>query len=139
MHRASFLLLAATISLVLCSTRQSAEAGPVTLGLEAYDALASVAPPAVEESSSSVVAQEEPVEVRLHAPVQDGLLPAGSMTGSSSATVSAGAVGGPAMPTPATEFEPSLAGLDTLPGDWIFIPPRFLDGVFRPPRMVVSL
>ncbi len=137
MSRASFLLLAATISLVLCSARQSAEAGPVTLGLEAYDELASVTPQA-EESGSSVV-NDDPVEVQPPPAVQDGILAGGSMTGSPSSTVTAGATGGAAISSPVSDVEPSFMRLYVLQDGWVFPPPRFMDGVFRPPRTIVSL
>ncbi len=107
------------------------------LGLEAYDQLASVVPAA--EGSTSFVVKDEPVEVHPPPAVQDGILPVGSMTGSTSSTVTAGAVSSAAISSPVTDFEPSLVRLYVLQDGWMFIPPRFLDGVFRPPRTIVSL
>lgn len=120
----------------LCFASQSAIAAPVTLGPEAYRALAD----AIGTSHSSAVAvADEPAEAASPPIVQAGMLPAGSMSGNPSSLITAGVGVATALSNDAPVYEPDLIRLYLLSEDSVFIPPRFLDGIFRPPRAIVSL
>jgi hypothetical protein len=65
----------------------------------------------------------------------------GGTTSSTSTTTSGGSASGPPPADLQTSPEVLLAasGESLVTSDWLYIPPRFLDGIFRPPRHVVSL
>jgi len=73
------------------------------------------------------------------------LLPSQTMTGGSMSNTSVTSAGGSSSTIPPADLQitPQLllatSGELLANSDWLFIPPRFLDGVFRPPRRVVSL
>ena len=99
---------------------------------------------AMEESVTSVSAPVSPPNKNDEPPLnsQNDAIPstAGSSTGGS--PVSAQPVGGvsaAANLTTATHLQATQAGSHVRKSDWLHIPPRFLDGVFRPPRHIVSL
>lgn len=73
-------------------------------------------------------------------PAEEAMLAsAGSSMSSLSMSSVSGGASTPAAATGADEYAiPSVDGSYLQVSDWLFIPPRFLDGVFRPPRQVVS-
>lgn len=115
---------------------QSAAAAPVTLGPEAYDSLA-IEVELGDRSGSAV--EERPAPVSPLPQVQEGALPVGSMSGSSSTTTPLGSVAATGLASDECVYSPALVRLYVVGEDVVFIPPRFLDGVFRPPRVLVSL
>ncbi len=120
-------------------------AAPITMWQDDFEKLAElsladsqvVASKPVEEPQAPVPQPPQPV-VQPQPPQAVGLS-GQSMTGSSvSTTLVVGASG--AGHTTATVTVPQpLARRLSVGEDWLFIPPRFLDGIFRPPRTVVSL
>lgn len=132
MSRLSFLLCATTMGLVLCDARQAAEAGPVTLGLEAYEELANALP--AKESSSAAEPEKHPTKVDVRPRAQKAMVPTGSTSGSSPSTVTQGASPPSALISPEVSYQPTLWATSLAETNQLFVPPRFLDGVFRPPE-----
>lgn len=153
LHAVRFFLRALTFVILLSGCIQRTSAAPVSIlqvELARHGGDLAKALQAVESHFASVEAEDaepdpetkpEPQPTKLVAPAV-AQLPAptgGTMT---STSVTSGGTS-PSIP-PATlsdtvELLLNLSGEPLTTSDWVFMPPRFLDGVFRPPRLVVSL
>ncbi|MBX3440254.1 MAG: hypothetical protein KF861_22380, partial [Planctomycetaceae bacterium] len=110
-------------------------AAPVTLGVDAYKELTTVLPSG--EGSAPVVEEpRRPAKVVVDHAAQDGLHSGGSMHGSPSTLVGPSGNAATALTSVAVAYQPTLFTVYLLQEGRIDIPPRFLDGIFRPPRMV---
>ena len=71
-------------------------------------------------------------------PVADGLT-GGLMSPQSLPSTSVGSSAAPADVTRSASLSQCQLSMAIRTDEWLFIPPRFLDGIFRPPKSVVSL
>ena len=125
-------------------TGERAEGAPVTLFVADMDGLydlsstsdteaANTAKPKQQKPATPVPPAPEPD----HDPVADGLS-GGSMSAPSSQSTGGGSGATPAAMTPSTPLVQCLICGAVHSDEWLCIPPRFLDGVFRPPRLVAA-
>lgn len=154
LHAVRFFLRALTFAALFFGFAQGVSAAPVTVfevELFRHDGDFLAASRAVEkhfaEAEERLAAAEpapeprpEPHPTKIVAPA-DAQLPTptdGTMT---STSVTSGGFS-PSIPPATIADTPDLLlalspeSIET--SDWLFIPPRFLDGIFRPPRCVVS-
>jgi outer membrane biosynthesis protein TonB len=162
LHAVRFSLRALTLGTLLCGAAQSASAAPVTafqVELTRHGGDFEAACRAVEKQFAEMgqiealaepppkpepepETQPEPQPTKIVAPAVAQLpAPTGGTMSSTSVTSTGGS--SPSIPPATLADTPDLllatSGERLAASDWLFIPPRFLDGIFRPPRHVVSL
>ena len=127
------LLLLLELLIVLC---RSTQAGPVTLDLGAFERLSieSMLP----GSSSKAQFPDEPVEDRLNLCQQNVGLASRSTTGVPSRSLTLGGTSAAAPTSLTMVSRSSLTAVLINRSGVLFLPPPVVDGIFRPPRYVVS-
>jgi len=148
-HAVRFFLQALILSTLLLGIAQSASAAPVTVyqvelarhGDDIQAALQAVeshfASLEAEDDDPDTEAKPEPQRTKIVAPAVAQLpTPTGGTMTSPSVTSSGGSSTSlpPATLADSPDLLLALSAESLETSDWLFIPPRFLDGVFRPPR-----
>lgn len=120
---------------------QSASAGHVTLSfneLERQFAESSTSAGAAGKPAQEQRQDPDPSIARRDIPDSSGLS-AGSMSAPPVSSPSGGGSAGPADVAESASLPQCQICMIIRQDEWLFIPPRFLDGIFRPPRSVISL